>query len=346
MTAGGYHTMVRNSLARDLVHGERDKLVTGAEQRTDGKELRRFSAGADGKDRARALVIAAGMSVFGMVPYALMLVTWFFVFHQSLLQAVVTFAGLAAAGMFFCVASTKRATGKDRPWLRWFGGVWLQALVVGAVVGFFIYFRDLAYFWKYSEMRTYTNIAAAQDASAFGDGSMFLFTEDTRLDALRAVGFKSRWSGDTFCAAPLVDVTMNQASEVNYWAVGRNCCGARAEFLCGDAGDSATRSALRVLEPEDVARPFMRWAVRRTSFPDYMEAVRLEEATYATKSAARPALVEWTRDPVSLRNSFYDQARETCVRVSLTYFACVAVAAYLIAWRLVPQKRPEGVLRG
>merc|ERR1719401_352709 len=139
-----------------------------------------------------------------MAPYALVLVTWFFVFHQSLLQALVTFAGLAAAGMFLCVASTKRATGKERPWLMWFGGVWLQALVVGTVVGFFLYFRDLAYYWKYSEMRTYTNIAAAQDASAFGDGSMFLFTEDTRLDPMRSIGYRSRWDGQTYCVGPII----------------------------------------------------------------------------------------------------------------------------------------------
>merc|ERR1719181_266254 len=82
---------------------------------------------------------------------------------------------------------------------------------------------------------------------------MLLWTEDTRLDPMRAVGFKSRWTGQTYCAAPIVDSTMNSANDINYWAVGENCCSARAEFHCDDAADPTTRSALVLLEPEDVA---------------------------------------------------------------------------------------------
>lgn len=331
----------RNHRARQEVHSERDKLLKKADKRID---LGRFMP-SDGKDRARALVIAAPMAVLGMCPYVVMVLLWFLVWYKSVAETGIAFASMAVVGVLCCVGSSPRMLGKDRPWLWWFGAVWLQALLVGLLVGFFLYFRDLAYYWKYEEMPTYTNVAAAQDASAFGDGSMFLFAEDSRIDAKRAVGFKSRWTGQTYCVAPVTDVTMNQASDIYYWAVGDNCCSPRAEFLCDDAADGTTRSALRVLEPEDVARPFMRWAVRGANYPKYIEAVRLQEATYFTKAATRPTLLYWTKDPIAFKDSFYNSARDLCVQVSLAYFALVATGAYLVAWRLVPQQKSEGAIR-
>lgn len=341
---GGYTDPVLSHRARQDVLGERDHLLKRANQNSD---VKRFvpSEGGSRQDRARVTLITLVMSFFGVVPYGIMLFTWFYVYHASFVQTLVTFAGFIGLGMFFVVASHKRALGKDRAWMRWFGAVLLQATVVGCVVGFLLYFQYLAYFWKYEEMRTYTNVAAAQDSNAFGDGDMFLFTEDTRLDVMRSVGFKSRWTGETFCVAPLVDVTMNQANEINYWVVGTDCCGARTDFVCGDAEDFSTRSALRVLEPEDVARSFMRWAVRRGSYQRYMDAVRLQEGTYATKSATRPTLVWWSKDPVSLKRSFYTDAVDVCVKVSWCYFALVIVGVYFIAWNLTPQQRHEGVIR-
>lgn len=338
---GGYADAVRALRARQEVASEKDRLMQRADRRTD---LKRFGPD-DYKDRARAILITAAMSVPGMCPYATMLCLWFYVYHKSFLQAFVVSGSFFVLGMLFFAGSTKRALGKDRPWLWWFGAVWIQATVVGLIVGFFLYFRYLAYFWKYEETRTYNNVTAAEDASAFGDGSIFVFTEEVRLDTMRSVGFKSRWTGETFCVAPLVDATMSQANEIQYWAVGQDCCAARAEFFCGDAGDFTTHSALRILEPEDVVRPFMRWAVRGANYPKYLEAVRLQEATYSTKSSPTPTLIMWSKDPVAAKDAFFDDARDICIRVSLAYFAVVLVALYFVAWRLIPKQRHEGVIR-
>eukprot|EP00405_Crypthecodinium_cohnii_P010461 CAMPEP_0206425582 /NCGR_PEP_ID=MMETSP0324_2-20121206/3871_1 /ASSEMBLY_ACC=CAM_ASM_000836 /TAXON_ID=2866 /ORGANISM="Crypthecodinium cohnii, Strain Seligo" /LENGTH=245 /DNA_ID=CAMNT_0053890379 /DNA_START=414 /DNA_END=1147 /DNA_ORIENTATION=- len=235
-------------------------------------------------------------------------------------------------GLFLVMGSTRRALGKERPWMWWLGAIWLQAFAIGCLVGFFVYFRHLAYYWKYEEMRTYTNVAAAQDASAFGDGSMFLFTTDTRLDVMRSVGYRSRWSGTTLCVAPLVDVTMNQGDSIQYFAVGgEDCCSARAGFLCDDAGDSTTRTALRVLEPEEVARSFMSWAVRDSAYGKYMDAVRLQEATYATKSTDQPTLVVWTKDPITLKNSYYSTAKSIAIQVAVAYYVMLSVGIYQLA---------------
>mmetsp|Transcript_42069 Transcript_42069/g.121543 ORF Transcript_42069/g.121543 Transcript_42069/m.121543 type:complete len:341 (+) Transcript_42069:186-1208(+) len=332
---------LRHHHARQAIRSERDRLLAKADRRID---VRKFLPD-DGKDRARALLIAGTMSVLGMLPYIVMILLWFFVYKDSFTQTMSIGGALLVAGFVCSIASSKRLLGRERRWMWWFGMIWMQAVVVGTIVGFFLYFRNLAYYWKYEEMRTYTNVAAAQSSSAFGDGSMFLFTEDSRLDAVRAVGYKSRWTGDTYCVAPIVDVTMNQANDIYFWAIGENCCTPRAEFFCDDAADYSARSALRVLEPEDVARPFMRWAVRGANYPKYLDALRLEEATYFTKAADRPTLVIWTKDPIAYKDSFYNSARELCIQVSLCYFAIVAFCSYFIAWTLIPERKQEGVLR-
>mmetsp|Transcript_118787 Transcript_118787/g.341004 ORF Transcript_118787/g.341004 Transcript_118787/m.341004 type:complete len:342 (-) Transcript_118787:80-1105(-) len=332
---------LRQYRAKQDLQTERDRLIKRADRRII---LNKYLPD-DGKDRARAILIATPMAVCGMLPYISMILLWFFVYHVSFVQTMTAAVALIVLGGLFCIGSSPRVMGKERRWMMWFGMIWMQAVVAGLVVGFFLYFRDLAYYWKYEEMRTYTNVAAAQPSDGFGDGSMFLFTEDSRLDAMRSVGFKSRWTGRTYCAAPVVDVTMNQAHDIYFWAVGDDCCSARAEFLCDDASDFTTRSALRVLEPEDVARPFMRWAVRGANYPKFIDAVRLQEATYFTKAAPRPTLVYWTRDPIAYKDSFYRAARATCIKVSIVYFSFVAVGAFMIAWTLVPLQKQESVIR-
>merc|ERR1719331_1519030 len=99
--------------------------------------------------------------------------------------------------------------------------------LVGLFVGFFLYYRLLVYYQHYTDMRTYSNVGGSQPVTQFKNGSMFLFTQDTRLDVMRSVGYKSRWTGQVYCVAPVVDSTMTNANNINFWAVGENCCLAR-----------------------------------------------------------------------------------------------------------------------
>lgn len=332
---------LRQHRARQAVLGERDNLLKGANKRTT---IDKFIP-SDGKDQARAALITLGLATVGLIPYMVMVLMWFFKYHKSFANTLVAFVLLLVVAVGMVVGSRKRALGRDRQWLWWLGLLWGQATIVGAVLGFFCYFRHLAYYWKYEEMRTYTNVAASQDAAAFGDGSMFLFTEDTRLDFMRSVGYRSRWTGGTYCAAPIVDSTMNNAQDIFYWAIGEECCNPRAEFHCDDAEDFQTRSALVVLEPEDVVRPFMRWAVQGASYPKYEEAIKLQEATYFTKAALRPKLIRWSRDPIAMKDAYYWSAATACGWVSGFYVFLTYVGTFFIALTLVPTQRKEGVIR-
>jgi len=333
--------LVRQHRARAEVHTERDRLLRRADKNVD---LQKFMP-SDGKDRARAILLTLGLVAASMVGYVVMMLMWFFVYHDSLAQTVVALIFLLILSVIMCLASTRRALGKERPWLWWLGLLFGLSTLVSLVAGFFLYFRFLCYYWKYAEMRTYTNVAAAQDSSAFSDGSMYLFTEDTRLDPMRAVGYRSRWTGSTYCVAPIVDSTMNNGNDIYYWAIGTDCCNTRAEFHCDDAEDFTARSALVVLEPEDIVRPFMQWAVRGAAYPHYKDAVALQEATFFTKAARSPKLVFWTSNPVAMKDAFYSGARTRCVYVTAIYTPLVAVFTYWISWRLIPKQRREPVIR-
>uniref|UniRef100_A0A7S4SAY6 Uncharacterized protein n=1 Tax=Alexandrium monilatum TaxID=311494 RepID=A0A7S4SAY6_9DINO len=332
---------VRHHHARTQVQTERDRLLKRADKIVD---IQKFVP-SDGKDRARAFLITVALLLPGMIGYVVMMLMWFCVYRRSMASTAVAFIVLVIASVMCGVLSTKKAMGKDRPWLWWIGALNLMGTLVALVIGFFLYFHFLCYYGKYSDMRTYTNVAAAQAGSTFADGSMFLFTKDTMLDPGRSVGYKSRWTGNMYCVAPIVDSTMNGGGEVFYWAIGMDCCTPRAEFHCDDAGDFNVRSALAVLEPEDVVRPSMRWAVRGAAYPHFREAIKLSEATYFTKGGRNPTLVYWTKDPISKKDDFYNRARHLCIVLSVIYTLLVAGTAFAISWRLVPKQRREGVIR-
>lgn len=177
---------------------------------------------------------------------------------------------------------------------------------------------------------------------------MILWTEDTSLDSLRSVGFKSKWTGQTYCVAPIVDGVMSNIDPVSYWAVGENCCNSRSSFWCGDAGNPTTRSSLVVLEPEDVVRPFMTWAVLGAAYPRYERAIRLQEATFATKAAQKIKLVMWSKDPIALKDSFYDDAASRCVWMSVIFFVAMEIMACWVTARyiLVPRSGNLGNVLG
>jgi len=196
-----------------------------------------------------------------------------------------------------------------------------------------MYFQHLVYYQRYLEMRTYSNVGGSQSSSQFNDGSMFLFTQDTRLDVMRSVGYKSRWTGETYCVSPVVDSTMTNANEISFWAVGTNCCMARGEFVCEDASDAKTMSALVVLEPEDVVRPFMRWAVAGSVYPRYERSIKLQEAAYAVRAAKKIKMLYWVKDPIQKQNSFYDTAKSTTITFAVLLWVFLLFLSYFICYK-------------
>lgn len=282
-----------------------------------------------------------------MVSYVVMIMVFFLVYHKNFNNTVFTFILLITVAALMALASRRQLTGIERPWLRWVAFMFAVSALLGVIVGFGLYYQFLCYYWRYQDLRAYTNVAASQQADAFTDANMFLWTEDTRLDPMRSVGYKSRWTGQTYCVAPIVDGTMGSVAPISYWAVGENCCTARAEFMCDDAADITVRSALVILEPEDVVRPFMTWAVRDATYPKFKNAVALADATYSTAAASTVKLVKWVKDPIVAMNNFYSDATTKCIWTSILLYLVLQLICFVIAYYyiVIPGKDMESALR-
>lgn len=333
---------VRHHRARKEIHTERDRLLSRASRL---KEIQRFLPD-DTKDRVRAALTALELTMFAMVSYITMICMWFYLYHFSFTIPVVVFVVLVALGGMLMIMARSRQLGWRHPWVIWYAGsLFIAGTFIGLVVAFYLYVHHLAYYWRLKEMRTYTNVAAAQSAGEFSDGGVFLWTEDTRIDVMRSVGYKSRWTGHTYCVAPLVDNSMTNADDLNYWVIGMDCCESRAAFHCNNAGDATVKTAMAVLEPQDIARPFMLWAVPGSVSPMYKSAIRLQQATYYTRAAAHPKLLVWAKDPIRMRNQFYSTATITCIWISIILFVVLFSIASYFSWTCTQQELKETLNR-
>jgi len=293
----------------------------------------------DEKAKAWAVIHSLIMSFVCIGFFLVMMFMWFFVFRKSFFWSAFIFLGcLAASGGIVYYGSKKR---DERFWIIIMGCVAAVVTCLGLFFGFFMYYRFLVYYLHYVEMRTYSNVGGSQAVTQFSDGSMFLFTQDSRLDIMRSVGYKSRWTGNVYCVSPVVDSTMSSADPINFWAVGEGCCLARGEFACDDAQDSKAMSALVVLEPEDVVRPFMRWAVAGSVYPRYERSIRLQEAAYATRAAPNIKMLYWVKDPVAKQNSFYYKAKDYTIWATVLLWISLLVGGFFVC-RYFRYLRPRG----
>lgn len=285
----------------------------------------------DEKAKAWAAIHAIIMSFVCIAFFLAMLFMWFVVWHKSFGWSVFIFLACLAVSGGICIYGARNRD--QRAWIIIMGCLCALVTCVGLVFGFFMYFKFLVYYERYQEMRTYSNVGGSQPVSQFNDGSMFLFTQDTRLDVMRSVGYKSRWTGEVYCVAPVVDSTMTNADNINFWAVGSNCCLARGEFVCNDAQDPKTMSALVVLEPEDVVRPFMKWAVAGSVYPRYERSIKLQEAAYATRQARKIKMLYWVKDPIAKQNSFLYDARNIAVWFTICFWIFLLIVSYVICYK-------------
>eukprot|EP00747_Dinoflagellata_sp_TGD_P162011 gnl/TRDRNA2_/TRDRNA2_179146_c0_seq1.p1 gnl/TRDRNA2_/TRDRNA2_179146_c0~~gnl/TRDRNA2_/TRDRNA2_179146_c0_seq1.p1 ORF type:complete len:341 (+),score=37.59 gnl/TRDRNA2_/TRDRNA2_179146_c0_seq1:94-1116(+) len=280
----------------------------------------------DNKEKPRAILDGIKLVMACFLAYVIQIFAWFLIYRSSLSWTFAIFAVTFLGSLGVAISAGQRRL------LFWGAVLCALSSCIAVIVGFLCYYGHLVYYLKYMDMRTYTNVGASQSAYSFNDASMFLFTEDTRLDPLRSVGFVSRYTGETYCVSPIIDSTMSNSEEINYWAVGEGCCLQRSEFHCDDASKFETRSALVLLEPEDIVRPYMKWAVGNAIYPRYERAIKLQLATYNTQAAENVKLLRWSKDPIALRDSFYLAAVQKCTGLTCGYFAIVALLVSYIVY--------------
>lgn len=161
-------------------------------------------------------------------------------------------------------------------------------VVIGTVVGLWLYENSMATFWTVTVGAWYSNAIASNPAATYSDAGAIRFSSSSRVDSTKAVGYMY---GTTYCAAPVLSTLPDQV-RVNFWAVGTDCCGPRGTFWCDDASDAVADSA--------VPDPPYGWLSRHER-AGYELAIREAEALYDISSDPQRMILRWVESPVKLR---------------------------------------------
>jgi len=251
-----------------------------------------------------------------MVPWLILLIIaclFAFVYHMLpiVVWIVVLFSAIFAVGLFLAGGGSPDGQPADRdsvdradrnnPFARKqyympsvylvLGMLCMVATFFGTILGYWNYHTYMSFYWTYETNGVYTNLMPSEPAVAHADAGKIIFSDFTRVDTTRAAGYKD---GTVYCAAPILDDV--PIAKVEYWAVGTNCCSQRADFNCDDSWNPKAKSGMVVLE----SNPWI-----PNNHDQYMNAVRLAEATFQIISAKEPIFVRWVAEPEVVQDDFY-----------------------------------------
>eukprot|EP00928_Gymnodinium_smaydae_P090563 TRINITY_DN7434_c0_g1_i1.p1 TRINITY_DN7434_c0_g1~~TRINITY_DN7434_c0_g1_i1.p1 ORF type:complete len:301 (-),score=42.38 TRINITY_DN7434_c0_g1_i1:83-985(-) len=148
------------------------------------------------------------------------------------------------------------------------------------------------------------------------DVSAFKFANRSFVDGLRTVGYVV--DGSIYCVAPVSKEAAWDAS-VRFWAVGRNCCEKRSNFLCdGRSGKSSKSGSAFSL------------AVEVPANRHFQDAVEEAKAIYGMSLTGEPRFVESVSDVQSFRDGIWDDALTLTLAAStLDLVCCTIVGVFL-----------------
>jgi hypothetical protein len=165
------------------------------------------------------------------------------------------------------------------------------SIVVGTIVGIFLYYDYFSPYYQINDLKVVANIDAGKEVGQdHMDAGLFYFAAGNKINTEKAWHFKNH---DVYCVAPIVPKSGSpETGTYDFWAVGKNCCSTSAsDFRCGAFDNVKARNGIRILD--DQARPFYRLAVQQT------------ESIYGIM-ATHPIFVEWRQDPLHTINGWQD----------------------------------------
>lgn len=249
--------------------------------------------------------------IFVMVPWLMFVGTtgaYFTLYHLPYHEAagLVAVGGIVCAELVFCALLLL----SRKAWVRQLGQMAALVVCAGAVAGLWNEYSNMVYYHKYKALNEYSNVLPTASINTILDGGVLYFSTSTVIDTQKAAAFKSFTSpGKTFCVAPVLDDTYTPTLEVGVWAVGVNCCGERASFMCDDTDDASSKSGVVLLPAEDV---LPEWAISlglgANNFDDYLGAIKLAAAAFGTSVAAEVRMVHWIANPQDFINEFRTKA--------------------------------------
>lgn len=236
--------------------------------------------------------------------------TWLFFFHSAALLIGLGFAIAACILVMF----TARGNGPQ----RFIALCCLMALALGAPPGWYIHEKRVQYWYALQYGQRYSNVVPTQLAAAHSDASVIGFEAEAAVNTAYTSGYKAvGQGGHTFCAAPIT-TGGEPAGQVQYFAVGRDCCCRPCPAL-GFAGLGREDEKMFGLDRLDEFRDCCKDMAPMTcdgvltegrhsgivihdfgALPSrgdhYWDAVRLSAATWDLALADEPIIVRWVED--------------------------------------------------
>lgn len=160
----------------------------------------------------------------------------------------------------------------------------IAGIILGIALGLWVYETYMVVFFQIGIGPWYHNALAGNPGATYGDAGAVQFAAGSLVDTSKALGYRSM---TTYCVAPVLSINPDH-SQVNFWAVGTDCCGVRGTFWCGDAGEPGAHWAVR--------EPSAGWFFNRAR-NGYDLAIRQAEAVYQLNSDPDRELVRWVSDP-------------------------------------------------
>jgi len=166
----------------------------------------------------------------------------------------------------------------------------ILAVVSGAAVGYYNYHSYVRDYWAFHEHWHYTNVWPEEPAAAHRDASAIVFAEGARPDASKSAVYTV--GHHSFCAAPIRMLGQGGGANVQYFAVGIDCCSRQPQvFDCGAAQNEAARAGVVVYNRTN----FYDFLIA-PEYPFYQKAAEIATARFQLASTAKPIFLLWTSD--------------------------------------------------
>lgn len=187
------------------------------------------------------------------------------------------------------------------------------ALLSGGVVGTALDMTHLVDYWPYNLRRHYTNVAPDELAASHADASVLVFMKGARPDPSRSMGYFRH--GHTYCVAPIALESgysdQQLSADVQYWAVGKDCCKGEHAFNCDDATDPNARAGLVKIDKshsDSDSETFMEGVMSSSEMNYYEKAVLMTMAKFDLQSPKERLYVRFVADIEKSRSGYWSDA--------------------------------------
>jgi len=177
--------------------------------------------------------------------------------------------------------------------------------------------------------RNYDNVSPTAKTAEYADAGIIRFTVDSALDTSRSFGYKAQ--DFTYCVAPVVSRTVpvhpdSSGPAISFWAVGKDCCGNRANFACDGANQAEVRNGFSVKDPEKDALTEL-LVPANGDRPLYLKAIAAAKVLHGLDSAddSNVILVRWAADPDAILQVWHHRAIFAVAGSSIIYSALIII---------------------